>query len=992
VEAIKWSRKYGSTVLLRRDVDEVMINNYNTEWALAWNANHDIQPVLDYFAVITYVTDYWAKSDEGITLQLKEAAAILKSEKNQQKKCQEMANTFLTHRQMSECEAYYKILPNLHLKYSSIDTIFIPSDKKELRSRFLTKLAEDDQNRKHGGKVVGGREGLFIEKSDIVDKYCRRLITEQNPELKELTLVQFGRMYQPITKKKKSDSDESSKDNCKIIPEQAYYWTDEEDRIINVYITTNSTYNHKQLPSFIRLENCQPGEVQLWKKRSFPKAARFHKKREDNDPYRYFLSELMLFKGFTNENEIGSQDEDKCRDIYIKHKEALQEVKQALLPFAKGVEEASYFVEIAQNDKIEENKKIGAILDAEKEQEMLECQDVESMHPDFTHLDPDELDLQSNVTQIKKTFRHIEMKSKDQILEETRLLDKYQKKALNITLKYAQDVVMSRKGAISKPKPPLIFVHGGAGSGKSTLIHLIYQNVQNILQKEGDDPDCPYILLSAYTGTAAANINGQTLHTLFSFNFGAGYISLSDKMRDEKRNLYKNLRMLIIDEISLVDADMFYKIDLRLREITNMQVTMGNIAVVVLGDLMQMCPISGRYIFLEPRYKQFQLSHEIDPLWKKFEYLELKENHRQGEDKEFADILNRIRLGNETDTDILKLEDRVRKEHEEEVINDKEALFIFGTNKNVNKMNNRRLKELKEEEVTIQAICLHRTIKNFDPPVGNAGEINKTPFQKELKLKIGAKVMLTYNVDTSDGLTNGARGEIIGFLKDSKSTITRLIIKFQNVTVGQDKRRCSPDITTQYPCGTPIEKVNFSFSISQSKKSIVNTASVIQFPIRLAFACTAHKVQGITVPKPLKAIINVKDTFAAAMVYVMLSRVCALLQLIILNEFDKAKMYPNVKALEELTRLEEVNSKQIEENITVSKIYSLNCRSLKKHYDDIKSDEDILESDVICLQETWIEDDHICTENYRIPSFSIHSNSCGRGIGIIIYYYGYVQA
>ena len=141
VEAIKRSRKYGSTVLLKRDIDEVMINNYNTEWALAWNANHDIQPGLEYFAVITYVTDYWAKSDEGITLQLKEAAPILKSEKNQQKKCQEMANTFITHRQMSECEAYYKILPNLHLKYSCIDTIFIPSDKKELRSRFLTKLS-----------------------------------------------------------------------------------------------------------------------------------------------------------------------------------------------------------------------------------------------------------------------------------------------------------------------------------------------------------------------------------------------------------------------------------------------------------------------------------------------------------------------------------------------------------------------------------------------------------------------------------------------------------------------------------------------------------------------------------------------------------------------------------------------------------------------------------------------------------------------------------
>ena len=133
-------------------------------------------------------------------------------------------------------------------------------------------------------------------------------------------------------------------------------------------------------------------------------------------------------------------------------------------------------------------------------------------------------------------------------------------------------------------------------------------------------------------------------------------------MRDEKRNLYRNLKMLIIDEISLVDVDMFYKIDLRLREITNNDATMGNIAVIILGDLMQMSPVTGRYIFLTPRDKQFQLSHEIDPLWNRFQYIDLKENHRQGEDKDWADMLNRIRVGKETESDISILKERVRNE------------------------------------------------------------------------------------------------------------------------------------------------------------------------------------------------------------------------------------------------------------------------------------------------------------------------------------------
>ena len=125
IMAIKKSRKHGSTVLLQRDIDETKVNNYNPEWAIAWNSNHDIQPTLDFFGVITYVTDYFLKPDEGITQFLKEAAATLKSEPNQQKRCQQMANTFLTHRQMGEVEAYYKIFPHLNLKYSSVEVFYI---------------------------------------------------------------------------------------------------------------------------------------------------------------------------------------------------------------------------------------------------------------------------------------------------------------------------------------------------------------------------------------------------------------------------------------------------------------------------------------------------------------------------------------------------------------------------------------------------------------------------------------------------------------------------------------------------------------------------------------------------------------------------------------------------------------------------------------------------------------------------------------------------
>ena len=88
--------------------------------------------------------------------------------------------------------------------------------------------------------------------------------------------------------------------------------------------------------------------------------------------------------------------------------------------------------------------------------------------------------------------------------------------------------------------------------------------------------------------------------------------------------------------------------------------------------------------------------------------------------------------------------------------------------------------------------------------------------------------MLTYNTDTSDGLTNGARGDLIGIIKDFKGNISKLIVKFEDASIGQEKRRREPNFSREYPDGTAIEKVNYPFSISKSKKSIVNSANVIQ--------------------------------------------------------------------------------------------------------------------------------------------------------------------
>ena len=214
-------------------------------------------------------------------------------------------------------------------------------------------------------------------------------------------------------------------------------WTDDDDRIANFYITTNPDYNKIPLPKTIKILNCQPGEISIWRKRSFPRAARIHKKKEDTNPHRFFLSELMLYHGFTDEKDIGSDDEEMCKNLYLKNKEAIQFVKSHMLPFSQGIEEARYNVEQAQlnDEKKEEDDNIGDILDPEHQQENEECEvGEEEIVPEFAHLNPDEIDFDNNIEQAKRTVGKIQIKTADERLEEARKLDKYQKSALHVAV------------------------------------------------------------------------------------------------------------------------------------------------------------------------------------------------------------------------------------------------------------------------------------------------------------------------------------------------------------------------------------------------------------------------------------------------------------------------------------------------------------------------------------------------------------------------------
>ena len=126
--------KSGYSIVQKRDLDEMYINSYNAEWIRAWNGNMDIQIVLDYFAVITYVTDYYSKDDTG-TIEVIKVVLEQSDAKDVKDKMRTVSNAFLTHWQMGEAEAVYKLLPSMKLKDSNVTCQWVTIGRREDRSR-----------------------------------------------------------------------------------------------------------------------------------------------------------------------------------------------------------------------------------------------------------------------------------------------------------------------------------------------------------------------------------------------------------------------------------------------------------------------------------------------------------------------------------------------------------------------------------------------------------------------------------------------------------------------------------------------------------------------------------------------------------------------------------------------------------------------------------------------------------------------------------------
>jgi len=395
-----------------------------------------------------------------------------------------------------------------------------------------------------------------------------------------------------------------------------------------------------------------------------------------------------------------------------------------------------------------------------------------------------------------------------------------------------------------------LFLTGKAGTGKTTFLHKLKADTHK------------RIVVVAPTGVAAINAGGVTIHSFFQMPFGPilpednhpkGEFSqnslLNKKFNKKKINIIKSMDLLVIDEISMVRADLLDGVDQVLRRYRHRERPFGGVQVLMIGDLQQLAPIikPDESVLLKPHYDTgfFFSSH----VFKESQTLsiELKHIYRQSNEN-FIKILNEIRDDQLSATSMLELNKRYIKGY----IAEKDAGYINLTTHNAKakRINDEQLGRVKSKP------------RSFEAKVTGTFPEYSYPTEETLILKVGSQVM---------------------FVKNDSSQKK----EYYNGKIGIITKISTEEISVK--CPDQLEAVvvsselweNFTYSINEKTKEIEEevVGSFLQFPLRLAWAITIHKAQGLTFEK---AIIDAGDSFAHGQTYVALSR-CKSLSGIILS-------------------------------------------------------------------------------------------------------------
>lgn len=404
-----------------------------------------------------------------------------------------------------------------------------------------------------------------------------------------------------------------------------------------------------------------------------------------------------------------------------------------------------------------------------------------------------------------------------------------------------------------------VFITGKAGTGKSTLLDY-FRNTTN-----------KKVAVLAPTGVAAVNIQGQTIHSFFKFRTDITPQKVK-KYKGSDRKLYKIIETIVIDEISMVRADLLDCVDRFLRlNGKNPGKPFGGIQMVFIGDLYQLPPVvkgKEREVFRKHYKSQYFFDARVFENLK-MEFVELEKIYRQ-KDKVFIDVLNSIRNNSITPKELEIINKRIDPDFKPNPGDF--YIYLTPTNKLSAEINNKELSRLKTKLFQYEGIVRG----NFDK--------HYFPTDILLNLKVGSQIMLLNN-DSMGRWINGTVGRILDIQNGEKDDV----------------------ITVQLMDGSKVEVEPYTWKIYNLFYNEVtrnleseSAGSFTQYPMKLAWSVTIHKSQGKTFDN---VIIDIgKGTFTHGQVYVALSRCTSLDGIVLKKPIQKKHIFMDWKVVNFITR------------------------------------------------------------------------------------------